>query len=340
MGPLFMVARRFKSWMLLVCSAAFAGAALGDLASTAEAQDSVPVRAGRRLAADAFHTIPPSTEVGETVVGPIDLPYLQEAQGLEWAPPTFPDGRPFYSPASDTLLAMGKDVAFRREVWGLEFAFKPVRMIPVQIPDEAGEVQTKLVWYLLYRVRYLGDEIKPKASQDQFGNEFFTASEPSLSEDGRPFIAHFSLNVHELGGTYSSQFIPEALGPIAERERIGKPLYDSIAIQKKKIKLTTARENNEVWGVATWVGVASITDFFSVEIRGLTNAQRAEVENGEVKTSQKTLVLNFSRPGDTVNELADQIRYGVPASDDPQEQAAILRQYGLQERLDHYWIYR
>jgi len=38
--------------------------------------------------------------------------------------------------------------------------------------------------------------------------------------------------------------------------------------------------------------------------------------------------------------LADKIRYGVPAYSDPTHQKLILSKYGLQERLDHYWIYR
>lgn len=68
--------------------------------------------------------------------------------------------------------------------------------------------------------------------------------------------------------------------------------------------------------------------------------QKTENVDGQLTFQHKTLVLNFSRPGDTINEIADRIRYGVPATTDEAQQKAILSKYGLQERLDHYWIYR
>jgi hypothetical protein len=150
----------------------------------------------------------------------------------------------------------------------------------------------------------------------------------------------FVLNCTALNKRYQSRFIPEAMSPIAEKERTGKPIYDEIAIQKAPIPLTTNLESHEVWGVATWTDIDPRTDFFAVEVRGLTNAQKSEVVDNQVVCKQKTLVLNFSRPGDTINEIEDKIRYGVPATADPIQQKAILSKYGLQERLDHYWIYR
>ena len=62
-------------------------------------------------------------------------------------------------------------------------------------------------------------------------------------------------------------------------------------------------------------GVDSRTDFFSVEVRGLTNAQQIVQEGDQFTFLQKTLVLNFFRPGDFRNELEDIIRFGVPAVD-------------------------
>ena len=70
------------------------------------------------------------------------------------------------------------------------------------------------------------------------------------------------------------------------------------------------------------------------------SAQRIESAAGQLKYLQKTLVLNFSRPGDTINELDDRIRFGIPAIEDPARQKHVLSQFGLQERLDHLWIYR
>ena len=69
------------------------------------------------------------------------------------------------------------------------------------------------------------------------------------------------------------------------------------------------------------------TDHFSVHVEGLTNAQRLKLEGDQIKYLQKNLVLNFSRPGDTINELEDRIRYGVPALADPERQRYLLQQY-------------
>ncbi|MGN6135933.1 MAG: hypothetical protein ACTHOU_15700 [Aureliella sp.] len=309
----------------------------------AVAQDSVPVSSsapGRRLAADAYYVIPPGAEYGDTFEGPVDLPLMTPESELEWGPPKFPENRPNYAPASETLLAKTKNVIFRRKVWSLEFGFKPVRMIEVEMPDADGKMETKLVWYLLYYVRYLGGDLTPSAAKDSFGNEVFGMPTPTDSPKAPTFIPGFVMNCTALGERYQSRFLPHALAPIAEKERVGRPVYDSIAIQKVPVPLTTRRESHPVWGVATWTDVDPRTDFFSIEIRGLTNAQRIENADGKLNFKQKTLVLNFSRPGDTFNEIEDQIRYGVPAVADEQQQKDILRKYGIQERLDHYWVYR
>lgn len=311
--------------------------------NAASAQDSRPVRSspGRRLAPDAINVIPPSVELGETYEGPLDLPLATPESELVWGPPKFPENRPHYAPASETLLEMSKNVIFRHEVWAMEIGFKPVRMIPVEFVNADGETETKLVWYLLYYVRYRGGDLLPNLTKDQTGSEFFALPKVGPGRSARRFMPGFVLHAMALGQRYQSQFIPEALGPIAEKERVGKPIYDSIAIQKVPVRLSTGRESHEVWGVATWIDVDPRTDFFSVEIRGLTNAHRSQIDDdGELVSQQKTLVLNFWRPGDTINEIEDRIRYGVPATTDEKQQNEILRKYGLEERLDHYWVYR
>jgi hypothetical protein len=303
---------------------------------------SIPVSAspGRRLAADAINIIPASAEYGETFEGPIDLPLTASLNELAWDGPSFPNNSPNYAPASETLLAKTKSVIFRRDIWAMEFGFKPVRMIAVDMTNDNGETQSKLVWYLLYYVRYRGGDLQSTPSKDPFGNEVFAQPSASGSKVSRRFLPGFVLNASALGTRYQSRFIPEAIPLIAEKERVGKPIYDSIAIQKVPVPLSTDKESHDVWGVATWTDIDPRTDFFSVEVRGLTNAQKSEMVNGDIVSQQKTLVLNFSRPGDTINELQDRIRYGVPATADPVQQKAILNKYGLKERLDHYWIYR
>lgn len=283
----------------------------------------------RRLAPDALIEIPPAMQFGETFQGPVDLPMLANNPELSW--------NPHYSAKSDTLAEMARDVVFRGDVYCLDFAFKPVRMI---------EVSGQNVWYLLYRIRYTGGELRPTAEIDKYSNHVFAtpAKIPVGASSTMPgrFMPLFRLQVRNLRKEYLDQFIPGAKEVIAAKERVGRPIYDSIEMQTLGIKLwqDSDPEDNSVWGVAMWTGVDPRTDHFSVQIAGLTNAQRLKLEGDQIKYLQKNLVLNFSRPGDTVNELEDRIRYGVPALSEPARQKHVLEQYGLEERLDHLWVYR
>lgn len=283
----------------------------------------------RRLAPDALVHIAPAMQYGETFQGPIDLPLVMENPELAWDP--------YYAPKSDTLDQMARNVVFRGNVYCLDFAFKPVRTI---------EIDGQIVWYMVYRVRFLGGELRPKVEPDAYQNEVYATPDQiaagSLEQMPGRFLPLFRLQVRHLDKEYLDQIIPRAKAAIAARERIGRPLVDSVEIQSLPIKLwrDTDTVDHSIWGLATWTHVDSHTDFFSVQVEGLTNAQRLKQDGQSIKYLQKNLVLNFSRPGDTVDELDDRIRFGVPALSDPERQQYVLDQYGLQERLDHLWIYR
>lgn len=268
---------------------------------------------GQKLAPDALVIIESAPEQGDTALGPIDLPLVSKYPNLVW--------KPNYAPSSETLLAKSKDVTFRNDTYCLEFAFKPVRMI---------QVNDKLVWYLLYRVRNVGGDLRPEPNKDP----------KAVSTEWVRFFPTFVLNSLSAKREYMDVINPAAKAMIAAKERVGQPIYDSIEIQQQKILLSSEADNHEVWGVATWQDIDPRTIFFSVRVRGLTNAQKLESRGSEIAYLQKQLVLHFSRPGDTVNELEDKIRYGVPAIDDEARQKYVLDQYGLKERLDHLWIYR
>ena len=283
----------------------------------------------RKLAPDVMVTIAPGHEYGDTHQGPVDLPFVARHPELAWQPNT--------APVSETLLEMGKRVTFRGGVYCLEFAFKPVRMISVEVPTPAGYRQ-KTVWYLLYRVRYLGSDYEPVVEPNRFGNKVYT--QQPVSSNWVRFMPRFTLRAKGIKQDYLDQIIPAAMGPIAQRERVGSKIYDSVEIQKLKVERSTEGDSRAVWGVAMWTDVDPRTDFFSVEITGLTNAQRIVQRAGELEYQHKTLVLHFSRPGDTVDELADEIRYGIPAIDDDARQQYVLNQFGVEKRLDHIWVYR
>ena len=49
-----------------------------------------------------------------------------------------------------------KDIRVARDVWCLQFSFKQVRIIEVDIPNVQGHFDKKKVWYLVYNVKHLG----------------------------------------------------------------------------------------------------------------------------------------------------------------------------------------
>lgn len=278
----------------------------------------LPVSRGRKLAPDAIEVIEPSSEWDETGLGPVDLPLVAANPELAW--------QPNFAPKSSTLLEKAKEVVFRSDIYCLQFSFKPVRMI---------EVRGKTVWYLLYRVRYKGGDLRPTPDDKAvFGKP------KAVSADWVRFMPTFRLDSLGLGEVYLDEIVPGAKAAIAAKERVGSPIYDSLEMQRLKIKLSTVTEDNQVWGVATWADVDPRVDFFTVDVRGLTNAQKLVNQNGQIDYLQKALVLHFSRPGDTLNELRDRIRFGIPALENAERQKYILQQYGQKERLDYVWDYR
>lgn len=49
-----------------------------------------------------------------------------------------------------------KEVRYTRDVWCLQFSFKPVRIIYVDIPNKQGSFDKKAVWYMVYNVKNVG----------------------------------------------------------------------------------------------------------------------------------------------------------------------------------------
>ncbi|MEO8496146.1 MAG: hypothetical protein ABI614_13835 [Planctomycetota bacterium] len=325
--------------------------AVGLVPASTRAQEAPRIRT---LAPGVLTAIPSASEDGETLNGP--LPLVEVVTGipdLDWTPS--------YSPKSNTLLEMAKQVVLRRSIWELEFAFKPLRMIEVDVPQATGKMQRKLIWYMVYRVSNRGRAIDIKRTQDTFGHEIAT-SEAGVFDSARydqirfaepgpkRFLPHFVLESLEYQKSYLDRIIPAAQIAIQERENPGTKLYNSVEMTRVQIPLSDERIERGIWGVVTWEDVDPRIDFLSIYIRGLTNAFEFVDPPGAYKAGQppgsgrlynyKTLQLNFWRPGDSVLEHEREIRYGVPVDTDPVLQAHILDSFGLTERLDHLWIYR
>jgi hypothetical protein len=304
--------------------AAFAGHAYGTDSALAQP-------AARPFAEGVVTTIPPDLNAGETVATH-DLVEIRENPDAPWKPELLTESR--------TLYGMSHDAKFRRDVWCLEFSFKPLRMIWVDVPQPTGKMERKLVWYLVYAVRNTGQTLVPEEQADGT----YTAA---VGEGGPlQFIPSFVLESQDrdaAGGrlykAYLDRVIPVASAAIHAREARGRALLNSAQMADEVLP---PGSDQRVWGVATWENVDPRIDFFSVYVGGLTNAYRWVDPPGEYKAGdapgagrrfvRKTLQLNFWRPGDEHFEDENEVRFGVPRG------KADL--YGVAPGVAYQWVYR
>ncbi|MBI2824569.1 MAG: hypothetical protein HYX69_07785 [Planctomycetia bacterium] len=189
------------------------------------------------------------------------------------------------SPAKNTVI--------RRDIWTLDFAFKPVRFVRVDVPAPEGRLQNKLVWYLVYSLK-------------------------NTTDAPITFVPRIVLMSKDTGKVYPDRLVPLAVPLIRGREDRNRPLLNTIEITGR-IPPATKAQDGSVWGVATWEDIDPTTDRFSIYIQGLTNAYEwidppgAFKEGDQPGTGReffaKTLILNFWRPSDKEYEHEDEIRF-------------------------------
>jgi hypothetical protein len=221
-------------------------------------------------------------------------------------------------------------------------------MIEIDVPSPSGGSQRKPIWYLVYRVRNTGYALNPALKEEVPGLKTATIEEVNFPT--RRFFPHFVLESHEFKKQYLDRIIPAAKQAIQLREDPGVELHNSVDISKVAIPLSNDTVEHNVWGYATWEELDPRIDFFSIYVRGLTNAFRYVDPPGAFRPgdppgtgrrhSYKTLQLNFWRAGDTLFQHEREIHYGVPIELNPTLQQAVLEKYGIQQRLDYLWVYR
>lgn len=189
----------------------------------------------------------------------------------------------------DPNFEWAKDIRFEHPIWQLEFSYKPIRFIDVDVPTPNGGLQRKRIWYLVYKVRNPGPE------PVQFFPWF-------VLESKDPDVAK----------AYPDRLIPVAVPAIAAREDRNRKLKSTVEISGA-IPPSGEGEDNSVWGVATWSDIDPRIDQFAVYLAGLTNAyQWTDDPNKGRLFKRKMLELNFWRPGDEYHEHEKEIRLGGP----------------------------
>lgn len=221
-----------------------------------------------------------------------------------------------------------KEAVFRHEIWGLEFAFKPLRLIQVSVPNDDGELVTKNVWYLVYRVKNTGHRMKPTIKEaGGFDGVVEMAENPQPVE----FVPQFFLESPEFNKVYPDRILPLAIDAIQKREDPNRRFFDTVDIAGE------IPVGKSIWGVATWEDIDPRIDRMHVYVGGLTNAYRwvdpkdqagkyvykaGESLGAHRQLAKKMLQLNFWRPGDEYLEHEGEIRLGAP------------------DEVDYAWAYR
>ena len=248
----------------------------------------------RPLAPGVLTVIPPDPQYEETLSGPMAL--VEIAKGL-----TEMDWQPNFEAKSRTAFERSRLAVLRRQVWNLEIAFKPMRTIVVDVPQPTGKMQKKVIWYIVYRVRYLGNDMIPEAAKDEWGHELFDAK--PVTQEGWPFFPQFVLASHDFSKSYQDRIIPAAKKQIEEREMRGEKLLNTVEISRQPIPLSTADNPQEVWGLATWEDIDPRLTYFSVLHQGADQRVQAGGSAGRIQGGRPTR----DGPGYPVQDAATQL---------------------------------
>lgn len=254
---------------------------------TAKDQDpAAPEKAGDPAKADEpGKAVPTEPAAGNAparaaLPGPAPIPDVQLVPPL----PTIPVRRSATAPnvveVDPSILP--KD---REGIWILDFAFKPVRLVTVELPGKGR----RPIYYMWYRV---------------------------INRTGKPrmFVPQFTL-VTDTGKRYEDMVLPQAVKVIQNREDPTTPLLGAVQVMGM-IPPTGNKQgvDDAVYGVAVWEAIDPHADAFRVYVRGLSDGYQILTPPGgsEPVTRYKTLRIDFNRPGDDRNINEREIRLGEP----------------------------
>jgi hypothetical protein len=258
----------------------------------------------RRLAPGAVTVIPADKTTDDALQRADILEITKGLGGLAWTPEM--------AAANTTLVERGRGREYPRDIWCLEFAFKPPRMLDVDVPATDARMQRKRIWYMVYRVKNVGGR-RLVMAKDEAGALDPAQRRTEPFESPIRFLPHFvleSLEPVESGEGlasyrgYLDRILPSAMEAIRLREDPRQKFLDSAEMSATEMAPGEVR-----WGVATWEDIDPRIDFFSIYVRGLTNAIRWRQRPGsviqpndppgsDIEETLESLRLDFWRPGD------------------------------------------
>lgn len=263
----------------------------------------------RALAPGVLTVIPADTAIDDPLQRGSVVEITEGQARLQWVPQR--------GASNTTFVSRGERLEFPRDIWCLEFAFKPPRTIAVDIPAGDLKMRRTNVLYLVYRVKNVGGRRVVTTRHEAQGE--LDPVERTVEPFEKPvkFLPQFVLETREgiAAGegisayrAYLDRLVPSAMDAIREREDPSRELLDSASMAAGEIA-----PGEERWGVAIWEAVDPRIDYFSIYIRGLTNAIRWRKREGRtiqptdppgehIEQTLKSLRLDFWRPGDLAGE--------------------------------------
>ena len=297
--------------------------AFASLTNYTDAQTDAP----RPLAKGVLKTVPENLDPRDMFSLPMAMPDLN---ATKFDPNTIAQKKTLFGQSRSVVM-------FRNNVWQYEFSFTGLRQAKLRIPTGNGKAATRNYWYMVYRIRDTGqtmtiNDVKQNPKFDHITKEI--DFDKSIASQAKKFLPRFTLegwvpvNKGYQKVSYRDTISPIALEQIRQKEDPNQVLFDSHQMSQAKIPAAKNDTDRGVWGVAIWENVDPRIDFVSVFVQGLTNAFRLS-EPVSAPSKLKTLQLNFWRPGDSVNETSDFVKFGIPLIDDPAMQALVTKRYNL-----------
>jgi hypothetical protein len=216
---------------------------------------------------------------GGKLPSPPEIPEATLASTLKTVP--VPHGKTAFNVRMVDASLLPRD---KEGIWVLDFAFKPVRLITVEIPGKGR----RIVHYLYYKV---------------------------VNRTGKPrmFVPQFTL-VTDTGQRKEESVIPRAVDLIRTREDPAIPLLGAVDVVGMLPVSKKQGVDDAVYGVAMWEGIDPKADAFHIYVRGLSDGyQEVPTPDGSKSvTRYKTLRIDFLRRGDERNIHEKEIQLNEP----------------------------
>jgi hypothetical protein len=203
----------------------------------------------------------------------------------------------------------GEELRYQQDLWGLEVAIKPMRMVYVPVVNpKTGAKSNEMVWYLVYKI-VNRPVVRPAAADTEPVN--VEDAPPPRIFSPRATLVYEDRDIH---GAVVDSIVPEAMQAILNRERLNLKTPVQITGLLPKETAADAKKDNAEYGVFMFRGVDPRTTAFSVYLSGFSNAYKmGKAESGNPPILRRTLVIPYRRPADEYDQFEKEIRQsGTP----------------------------